>query len=239
MDVDAVEGVVDKWVVTGNATADRLASSALHHLPDAVAGGLTRLHACLQVRREASFYFQKFLLAMGQRDLSNKDVVRHRDENEWDRAQSQISAQSPEASLSPLPDTLVAFTPHNLGPCFAPLSAWVRQLASGNDTCGMWLCNYQLLVHFQRTTGKIGFWYDRPCKEWRLADDLAREEGFDFCRYAAWLLAALKVFAKTCQLPMTIQPSMPWGTCFRSWQRCIYVQASVDSIYNGRQPALC
>ena len=73
----------------------------------------------------------------------------------------------------------------------------------------------------------IGFWYNRPKKEWLLADDFAREQGFDFCRFAAWLLAAMKAFAKACRLPFTIQPSMPWGTSFRSWQRCIYVEASV------------
>ena len=227
MDVDAVEGTIDKWVVSGNDMADRLASAALVNLPVAVGGALARVHSHLQDRRDASFHLQKFLLAMGQRDIAAKEVTQSRDENEWDRAQHQINAQSPEASLCPLPETFEASSPHTLGPCFAPLSDWVRRLVSGNDTCGMWLCNYQLLVHFQRTTGKMGFWYDRPRKEWRLADDLAREQGFDFCRYAAWLLAALKVFAKTCQLPMTIQPSMPWGTCFRSWQRCIYVQASV------------
>ena len=240
MDAEAVSDPVDKWVIAGNHQADRLASEVLQSLPHSLATALHEAQTQPQRRVQVSICFQRYLVAMGQRAILAKDLIQQADVPRWDELrQSQQEPQIP-FSLSPVPDELRAVQAHNLGPCFEPIARWVHRLSSGPDLRGMWVCNYQLLVHFQLTTGRIGVWYSRPKKEWLLADDLAREQGFDFCRFAAWLLAALKVFARACDLPMTIQPNMPWGTCFRSWQRCIYLQAStgdfaqVDSLLNAR-----
>ena len=242
MDVADVSEPVDKWVIAGNAEADRLATEVLRHMPAHVAQALHTVQMQLQSRVHASTCFQRFLVAMGKRAIAAKEVIQQTDGNQWDELQRNPPAPNAPFSLHPLPDQLQAVHPHNLGPCFDPIAQWVRRLSTGPNLQGMWLCNYQLLVHFQSITGQIGFWYNRPKKEWLPADDLVREQGFDFCRFAAWLLAALKVFAKACDLPMTIQPNMPWGTCFRSWQRCIFIRApvgdlsQVDSLLSARGP---
>ena len=227
MDIDEVSGTIDRWVVAGNEAADKLATDVLARLPEPMLLAHKKAREQWQFRWDASTHLQTFLLAMGQRAIAAKEQIQHWDADKWEGAAGPDAAPGPDVSFAPFPTNFDDVMPHTLGPCFAPLANWIEQLSSGGDTQGMWLCNYQLLVHFQRYTGMIGFWYNRPKKEWLLADDLAREQGFDFCRFAAWLLAAMKAFAKACRLPLTIQPSMPWGTCFRSWQRCIYVQASV------------
>ena len=228
IDPSTVSDPIDKWVLAGNAAADQLASEALQQLPDHVACAHQIVQTQLDWRLSASTCFQRYLVAMGQSAIAAKEIIHKADGNQWEEIRQAPPEQPIPISLSPLPAELCAFEPHNLGSCFEPIASWIRTLGSGPDLRGMWLCNYQLLVHFQHHTGKMGFWYNRPRKEWLLADAYAMEHGFDFCRFAAWLLAAVKVFAKACRLPLTIQPSMPWGTCFRSWQRCIFLQASVS-----------
>ena len=174
--------------------------------------------------------YNGFLWAMGQRAIAAKDDVGQGDVERWDDTQDRVNAEtSAITSLFPLPAQFDGFQSHNVGSCFQPIVQWVRSLAEGDDLQGMWLSSYQLLIHFQSMTGKIGLWHDRPNKQWLLADEYAREHGFDFCKFAAWLISALKVFAKACQLPLNVQSRLPWGSCFRSWQGCMFLQTSVTA----------
>jgi hypothetical protein len=91
----------------------------------------------------------------------------------------------------------------------------------------MWLSSYQLLIHFQRHTGETGLWYDRANKTWERGDHYVRIHGYDFNRFAAWMVAAIKAFGKVLNLQVTVQPRLPWGTTFRSWQRCLLLPADV------------
>lgn len=90
----------------------------------------------------------------------------------------------------------------------------------------MWLSSYQLLIHYQSNTGKLGVHYNRSNRTWDDGEEFERLEGYDFTRFAAWLIAATKAFAKLLELPISIQPRLPWGTTFRCWQRCVYVPAN-------------
>ena len=230
MDIHQVEGSIDKWVVCGNATADRLATEVLQQLPMHMKHTLEIAHAAWVSRKEACEHLQRFFVAMGQRAIAAKETIREGDVVKWEEV-GEAPQVSPEMviSLVPFPDQIVEVAEHSLGPRFQPLLAWVRGLISGDHLQPMWLSSYQLLIHFQSTTGMKGFWYDRPNKRWLLADDYAREHGFEFCQFSAWLISALKVFAKAYQLPLNVQSKLPWGTCFRSWQRCILLRTSVTA----------
>ena len=102
----------------------------------------------------------------------------------------------------------------------------VNQASVGDRTVPMWLSSYQLLIHYQSTTGKLGVHYNRSNRTWDDGEEFVRLEGYDFTRFAAWLIAATKAFAKLLELPISIQPHLPWGTTFRCWQRCVYVPAN-------------
>ena len=228
MDISKVEGEVDRWVVQGNATADRLASEVFLQVPAHVQQAMDNAFASWCLRKETCEQLEKFFIAMGQRAISAKEEIREGDAERWETAGEKSAATSSDIiSLTPFPVSFDAVGDHNLGQCFQPIFDWVGLLHAGDNKQIMWLSSYQLLIHFQSTTGQIGVWYDRPNRQWLPADTYARENGFDFYKFAAWLISALKVFAKACQLPLNVQSRLPWGTCFRSWQRCMCLRASV------------
>lgn len=78
----------------------------------------------------------------------------------------------------------------------------------------MWLSSYQLLIHYQSNTGKLGVHYNRSNRTWDDGEEFERLEGYDFTRFAAWLIAATKAFAKLLELPISIQPRLPWAPLF-------------------------
>jgi hypothetical protein len=62
-----------------------------------------------------------------------------------------------------------------------------------------------------------------------MADDSIEQEGFDFIRLSASFLALVKCFAVTLGLPYATTFTIPFGSVFRSWQRCVLLKVPICS----------
>ena len=93
----------------------------------------------------------------------------------------------------------------------------------------MWLSSYQLYAHFQLHTNHLGFFYNRKSKQFEPLNS-GHKKNYNFIRAAGWFCAMIKSFAKTVSEECTVQPRMPFGSLFRSWQRCILLPASPATI---------
>eukprot|EP00435_Cladocopium_sp_Y103_P075306 s50_g56.t1 len=214
-------GVVDKWAVEGNDSADRAAARARQGLPAQVLNTWHLLRHALTQRETACRDFHKMLVLFGLRCVETKTDQAERDEQTWEALPKSFEGSETEISLVGLPGVMPELPPHTLGECLAPLHAWLLQLLSGPNLQPLWLSSYQLFAHFQWTTAGMGFRYLAKEKRWELADGYVNDEGFNFIRLSAWLQAIIKVFAKLLGLRCEAQPKLPYGTTIRSWQRCL------------------
>lgn len=166
---------------------------------------------------------------MGIRAIGAKTVIRDNDTGDWETLAAQRQqVETDQISLDPFPAQLPEGIEHNMGDCFAPMFQWLKGLVVGEGRQPVSLSSYQLLIHFQGTTGRMGVWYDRPNRRWLFGEDHAREHGFEFTIYSGWLMLAIKQIAKICGLTITAKPQLPCGTSFRSWQRCICLRVSTS-----------
>ena len=228
VDVNQMVGVVDKWVIKGNHFADMLVSATLDRLPYQLDSALKQASYHWHIYRKACQDLHSFFVQMGQRAISYKQEIRENDDQEWHETRNREERPEPHlVSLVPFPPTLQLPDHHPLGDRGPILFDWLSKLVSGDRKVPMWLSSYQLLIHFQRHTGETGLWYDRANKTWERGDHYVRIHGYDFNRFAAWMVAAIKAFGKVLNLQVTVQPRLPWGTTFRSWQRCLLVPADV------------
>ena len=61
-----------------------------------------------------------------------------------------------------------------------------------------------------------------------MADDSIEQEGFDFIRLSASFLALVKCFAVTLGSPYATTFTIPFGSVFRSWQRCVLLKVPIQ-----------
>ena len=64
--------------------------------------------------------------------------------------------------------------------------------------------------------------------KWIPADDSIQQEDFDFIRLSASFLALVKCFAVTLGLPYATNSNIPFGSVFRSWQRCVLLTVPIQ-----------
>ena len=106
------------------------------------------------------------------------------------------------------------------------MESWLQKLLTAPDATPMWLSSYQLLIHFQGTMNEYGMHYDKKTKRWDTAAHVVQQDGYSILSCAASFMASVKAFGKCLEFPLTVQNQMPWGTVFRSWQRCLLLAAS-------------
>lgn len=229
VDLAQVQGIVDRWVIQGNHAADNLGSTVLNNLPGRLAQTLKAATQAFHTRQEACSRVHQFFVQMGVRAISFKQDIRVEDDSKWnDIKETPEQAEPQQLSFLPFPSPLQLPAEHSFGECAATIASWLEKLVVGERHVPMWLSSYQLLIHYQSTTGCIGLHYNRSNRTWDNGEEHVRLEGYDFNRYAGWLVAAIKAFSKLVKLPITVQPRLPWGSTFRCWQRCIYVTACKD-----------
>ena len=132
----------------------------------------------------------QFFIQIGIRAIGAKTVIRDNDTGDWETLAAQRQqVETDQISLDPFPAQLPEGIDHNMGDCFAPMFQWLKGLVVGEGRQPVWLSSYQLLIHFQGTTGRMAVWYDRPNRRWLFAEDHAREHGFEFARYSGWLMS--------------------------------------------------
>ena len=159
--------------------------------------------------------------------MREKDELNQKIDEQWEEvaAQPAIIPTTPP-SFEGLGFPITAPDTHNMGSTFDIMATWLQKLLQVEDAAPMWLSSYQLLVHFQGFQGEYGLFYNKQAKEWVSADKVVQQDGYAFLQCAAWFMASIKNFGKCVGASLTIQSQMPWGTVFRSWQRCLLVAAS-------------
>ena len=230
VDITKVEGTIDKWVIRGNHAADSLVTQALHQLPGRLHQALRDAYQGFHTRQNACCTIQRFFILMGQRALSFKQDIREQDDSKWNEKPDNTEQQEDQQlSFQPFPATLQLPDDHSFGQCAVTLFSWLDKLTNGERHVPMWLSSYQLLIHYQGTTGQLGLHYNRSSRTWDDGENYVMVEGYDFNKFAGWLMAGIKAFSKLIQVPITVAPRLPWGTSFRCWQRCLFVPACSDT----------
>lgn len=200
--------VVERWVIEGNAAADRAAAEARNNLPTPLLQAWKNFLQDHARRRLIMDTVQRVIVNIGTKAVANK---------------TQITA--PAVTTRDADDTLFSFDDvagidHGAltTECERRVSHWMQSiLAEGSEDT--WITSYQLLVHFQLATGCAGLSRNQA-KQW----DLDADDGgftFDFLGYASRLQLFLKEFCKKHHLSYATAYRPPSGGIFFNWQRVI------------------
>ena len=220
---------VDRWAIKGNEAADALAIWARQLLPPEVTQAHQRLKLASQVRYKACQALHRLLVEIGNKVTSEKEELKAKEESAWDAMQSQQPQVVEKVSFAQLPVDLIEPAEHALGEGFQTIYTWLLTLTRETGATPMWLSSYQLYAHFQLHTNHLGFFYNRKSKQFEPLNS-GHKKNYNFIRAAGWFCAMIKSFAKTVSEECTVQPRMPFGSLFRSWQRCILLPASPATI---------
>ena len=220
---------VDRWAIKGNEAADALAIWARQLLPPEVTQAHQRLKLASQVRYKACQALHRLLVDIGNKVTSEKEELKAKEESAWDAMQSQQPQVVEKVSFAQLPVDLIEPAEHALGEGFQTIYTWLLTLTRETGATPMWLSSYQLYAHFQLHTNHLGFFYNRKSKQFEPLNS-GHKKNYNFIRAAGWFCAMIKSFAKTVSEECTVQPRMPFGSLFRSWQRCILLPASPATI---------
>ena len=231
----AYSHTVDKWAAQGNEAADTAAIWARHLLPPAVTQAHARLKAACLMRYQACRAMHRLLVDIGLQVVAEKTALRAQEEAAWDTLAQQSQTVNEVVSFAQLPTEIVPPDEHTLGEGFFVIHRWLLMLTKEHDAEPLWLSSYQLYAHFQMSMNHLGFCYNRKEKQYQSLASSAHRKEYNFVRSAAWFCAMIKCFAKTIGMECTIQPRLPHGTLFRSWQRCILLPASPNTLQRVHQ----
>ena len=141
----------------GIHAADRLVSDVLLQLPGQLAQILPVAIQRLSQRHQGCQGLHHFLVQMGQRATSYKEEIKEHDGTKWDETKEDtVQPQDQAPSLVPFPLTLQLPAEHSFGECASSMFRWLSSIVVGDRRIPIWLSSYQLLIHFQGTTGGLG-----------------------------------------------------------------------------------
>jgi len=218
---------VEVWAIRGNSEADRLAVEARQHFTATLRNAWEAHANSVKLRKAACVAMHTLMVQLGSKAMQDKDAQQDKQVGEWEgeaRRQQQTPEQEP--SIGILPAHVEEPVDHTMGQCFHSILRWLRNLQTGDGLQSIWLSSYQLYAHFQAFTGEWGFKYVQ--RKWIPADDSIQQEDFDFIRLSASFLALVKCFAVTLGLPYATNSNIPFGSVFRSWQRCVLLTVPIQ-----------
>ena len=215
---------VEEWARRGNESADRTAGDAFQQWPASCVRLAKKMEELYQQRHFACQEFHNMLVQCGLRDVESKAVSADHDEQRWEQETRKGDNRDAPVSLDGIQRLIVPTDPQHLGECLQPLHAWLTALTTAEDAMPIWLSSYQLLMHYQSTTGSMGFEYRRKGRLWLLVQDPNTQ--FGFLQLATWLQSLIRNYATFFGIHADTQLQLPWGSSFRSWQRCLHLRAS-------------
>eukprot|EP00438_Fugacium_kawagutii_P007353 Skav218566 [mRNA] locus=scaffold2610:84830:86170:+ [translate_table: standard] len=216
-----------RWSAAGNEAADKVAEAAWLALsPQLRALWHTAydkyMHRLQSVRR-----LWKHVVQIGKFHIGSKPQFHDQASEAWQSHLGRLNPVEAQPSLMPFPDSRPETT-WAIRDCETTLWAWLQAFSGRSGGEPVWLSSYQLLVHFQATTGQVGFRYENSKNRWFPIE--SSEDDFDFNRTAAWLIALVKKFAHVHQLSCVVQSQVPVGHTFRMWCRCILLKVPLDVV---------
>eukprot|EP00438_Fugacium_kawagutii_P016540 Skav227301 [mRNA] locus=scaffold2645:246411:250984:- [translate_table: standard] len=221
-DETAYSDVVEKWAIRGNDEADKWAVIARQHLPVA----LRKIHhqAKLDYHQYSRCRDQVHdtLCAVGTQSVESKparDVCNDLDWEEVDRARDVTELPS----FSGLPSMLPENCGGALGDNAKRIFDWLQTLTSAEGAQPRWISAYELLLHYQASTGHVGVWYNSVSRLFEDAQGVFLHKGFDFLKLSGWFQSALKELAKQLGTHFAPQSRLPHSSIFKCWTRCLLI----------------
>eukprot|EP00438_Fugacium_kawagutii_P014883 Skav218191 [mRNA] locus=scaffold4385:54376:81512:+ [translate_table: standard] len=233
---------VERWAFAGNEHADRVAVLARGQLPPGVMTTWERFSKTYAARVEQARWLRQVFIEVGQRAIAAKDAIKQRD---GDLFQEQASRRHDLDTSLPLsfqdrpadPDFTMV---HTLGDCHEELHRWMHSLLASDDGCPAWVSSHQLLALFQQDTGYLGVKYVAQKKGYIFLRYPQDHDGHGFVRIAAWLMAAIKCWGRHYDLECHTKDTLPWGSTFKTWTRCVRMLISparlrdLDQVFYNR-----
>ena len=218
--------LVEQWVIAGNDAADTAASDAVQDLPGPVRHFWQAACARVDRARRMRNGLQQLITQAGFLATAAKKEVETKDDDEWQQQLDQPRLADPaDLSLHPLPTECTLPPKYSLGAHASRLFEWLRTLVSGDDLQPMWLSSHHLLIHFQGTTGLMGYKFNQRTNKW----DAVTDTGDDmppFPKQANAFQAAVKCLAVGLGLPYKPVQRLPAGNAYRCWINCALIPMS-------------
>ena len=217
---------VEKWAIAGNAAADSAAGSAFDSLPLHVRNFWEAACARTDRVRRMRDGLRQLITEAGFLATANKTEVEANDEAAW---QTQLDQPRPydvaELSLSPMTAECKLPAKHTLGTHANRIFEWLITLQHGDNVKPMWLSSHHLLIHFQGTSGLLGYKFNQKTNRWDAVTDDSDPE-VPFPKLANAFQAAVKCLAKGLGLPFLPTQRLPAGNAYRCWINCLLIMVS-------------
>ena len=215
---------VERWALRGNHAADRCAEQAREGFSTSFLTLWEDMCKAVFVQDDFRRDLHGHMVRVGHLAVADKQKVLLHTDNAWD---DYVPAQDT------IPSTLIdlpAEWPHELMPKhggFEPgVWEWFVNLVSPDEGGVQWVSTYQLLLDFQLTTGRVGFYKNQRTRQWYEITDWEAEQDYDFLRTAGGLASYLKSLFKKHGCIVEPENRQPGGISFRKWLRCIRVHIS-------------
>lgn len=217
---------IERWVFRGNNFVDKMTADVLQSMPprarQAWAARTQEYERRVKLRRQ----LHTLIYEIGSRAIAGKSegaqLVPQRAPTTADTQQMLDEQQS----FEPLPLTLQGLTlPANVAEHGQQILDWLRQLLRGDHRHNRWMTSYQLLAHYQFTTGQIGYMYSTKTRKYEVFRD--SESGpYNFVKAAAWFVGMVKCLCKHFLTPCVVDYRPPAGATFLGWHRCLLLRVN-------------
>ena len=218
---------VEKWAISGNDEADRLAILARDSLPLSLRVSWQRFVRDYRLRQLDIDHMHRLIVNIGLRVVSRKKELAKQAEQEWDAAVDMPRPPNAgEVSLGAVVSWESLPAKSTLRVIAKALCEWMISFDEGEDRALFWLSSAHLLVHYQMTTGDLGFCFNQATNQWNFALERIERDGFCFQQSANWLQAAIRCYARAASMRYDCQIRMPDGGCYRCWAPCLQLRFS-------------
>lgn len=148
-----------------------------------------------------------------------------------------ITPLCPERGIQPVQgETRVSFQPFLdfsnrlpgfLGEHADHILAWLRSIVTDPEAEPRWVTIHHLLAHYQMVTKRIGYKFQPKQKQWELITDFVGCDGPMFLRTSRWFQSLLKSVAEFYKCSYICANSVPDGSFFVCWCRCVRLPISL------------
>eukprot|EP00435_Cladocopium_sp_Y103_P023468 s1705_g5.t1 len=213
---------IEKWALCGNRAADDAAEGARSLFSVRFWQVWDDLHQAYHLRKIWCDAIFDLIVAVGQRAQLSKSTIA-------DSAAPEVAAPLPDLEehkciFDPFPNWTDRDPDVILGESGEGVFAWLKSLLSDQNAPPQWVSSYQLLVHFQQSTGLIG----PSClkKQWYEGSKVLEE--YDFCQQATWMSHYLRRLGNAFSLEINPVRRRPAGASIQMWTRCYLLRVNSD-----------
>eukprot|EP00435_Cladocopium_sp_Y103_P021646 s885_g5.t1 len=213
---------IEQWALRGNQAADKAAEDARSLFNSNFWQVWDDLHQAYRTRKLWCDAIFSLIAAVGQRAQLSKSMTS-------DSAVPVVAAPLPDQEehqcvFEPFPAWTDRDPDIMLGECGEGVFQWLQSLTSASEATPHWVSSYQLLVHYQLSTGLTG----PSCiqKQWYEGSNVSAD--YDFCQQATWMSHYLRRLGTAFSLEVNPVRRRPAGSAIQMWTRCYLLQIRTD-----------